>query len=398
MSKVEARASSGKRVAVIVHIFSHYRRPVYFEMIENSPHHYEFIGTDHDFNTGIKVINDFPEGRFHKVKAWKFRSIVFMPGTIRAAIGSRYDTLIILGNAKWPTMWLTAIIARLRGKRVLMWAHGWLSDEKGVTRLIRDTFYKLAHGLLVYNRRSKEIGVSHGFDPKRIHVVYNSLDSVTQIAVRDSITDADIERARVGYFPGRQDLPILTAVTRITASKKLDLLIDAAALLEERGTPVNVLIVGDGPEKARLEQLAKKNGVSACFAGAVYDERTLGVIFKATDLTVMPGAIGLLVMHSLVFGTPVVSHNNFDNQGPEYEAIVDGVTGGFFEENSVDSLAETVNRWLNDNEAKERGREESRAVIERFYNPFTQAGAINRAVSGLDADDSFEFASLGRDA
>lgn len=395
---MDKHAPSSRRVAVVYHYFAHYRRPVFFEMIEHGEHHYEFLGADHSFGSGIKLTDDFPSGRFRKTRAWWPGPFLIQPGAVLAALGTRYDTLILLGDSKWPTTWLAALVGRIRGKRVLMWTHGWLREESGLQRRFRDCFYKLANALLLYHNRAKSIGIAHGFDPDRMHVIYNSLDTEAQRAVADEITNEQAQQLRKDAFAGAEDTPIVMSVTRLLPEKKLDQLIDAASILKARGTPINLIIAGDGPEREKLGAQAEWLDVRVHFPGAIYDERTLGTMFHAADLTVMPGAIGLLVMHSLVFGTPVVSHDNFDRQGPEYEAIVEGVTGGFFKEDSVESLADAIAKWISDDTVKARGSAEARSVIDRFYNPSTQRKLIDRAVSGLDPIDNADDPSEQEDA
>ena len=76
---------------------------------------------------------------------------------------------------------------------------------------------------------------------------------------------------------------------------------------------LSVVIVGEGNEKARLQRkyskLIKRGLVH--FAGDIYDESKLCKYFKNAHLFVSPGNIGLTAIHSLSYGTPVVSHNNF---------------------------------------------------------------------------------------
>lgn len=43
-------------------------------------------------------------------------------------------------------------------------------------------------------------------------------------------------------------------------------------------------------------------------------------------------------MHSMMFGCPVITHNNFNWQMPEYEAIKPGITGDFFKMDDVSDL------------------------------------------------------------
>ena len=43
-------------------------------------------------------------------------------------------------------------------------------------------------------------------------------------------------------------------------------------------------------------------------------------------------------MHSLIYGTPVVTHNNFAEQMPEFEAVRPNVSGAFYKYNDVSDL------------------------------------------------------------
>ena len=108
--------------------------------------------------------------------------------------------------------------------------------------------------------------------------------------------------------------------------------------------------IGNGTELDALKSLAEELNLSknVWFYGACYNENLLGEMIYNADLCVAPGNIGLTAMHSLVFGTPAITHNDFTHQMPEYEAIHDGVTGTFFECGSIISLAEGIARWFDE--------------------------------------------------
>lgn len=376
------------RVAVIYHYFAHYREPVNLELIRHGEFFYEFFGDTHSFDSGIEITDNFPDRRFQRLRGWQLGPLFLQPGALRIALSPQYKALILLGNMKWPTMWLTAMLGRMTGKKVFFWTHGWLAPERGLKKRLRNLFYQLGNGLLLYGHRAKRIGVEHmGFDPRTLHVIYNSLDTATQTRVRDSITETEIRERRGALFPGRSHLPTLINVSRLLPTRQLDLLIQAAYRLEQQGKPVNLLIAGGGPLRCELEELARQLKVTANFLGPVYDERELGLLFLSADLTVMPGPIGLLVMHSLAYGTPVLSNDDFDNQMPEIEAIRPGRTGDSFKAGDVDSLANTIENWLtraiDPNEQKRLARE----VIEKYYNPSTQRRLIDRALRGEISDD-----------
>lgn len=383
-----AKANKRHRVAVVYHYFAHYREPIIRELIDGSEHEYHFFGDTQSFNSGIKLTDIDPKS-FTRTKCTQRGPLLFQWGAVKLALSRRYDTLILLGNCKWPTTWLSAIIGRLTGKRVLFWTHGWLRRETGKQALIRNTFYKLGHGLLLYGHRAKAIGLGYGFRPGQLHVIYNSLDCELQDRTLAAMPEDARRTTRAELFPGREDHPVLVNITRLHHYKKLDQLIHAAAKLEESGRPVNVLVVGDGPHKQELMDLADQLGVSAVFTGAVYGEDELGRMLIASDVAVMPGPIGLLAMHALAYGVPAISHNSYDQQMPEFESIVEGKTGGFFTEDNLESLTETIEHQIGIEWTHEQRMQAARELIERFYNPVSQRKLIDRAVEGDPADDVF---------
>jgi glycosyltransferase involved in cell wall biosynthesis len=167
------------------------------------------------------------------------------------------------------------------------------------------------------------------------------------------------------------------------------LLIEAAARLRGEGFPVALLLVGDGPERAALEQLAKERNVPAHFAGACYDEAQLARFTMASNVTVAPGKVGLTAIQSLAFGTPVVTHDDISDQMPEWEAIIPGRNGSLFRKNDVAALADSMRPWLAAPGVDAAIRAECHRAIDRFYNPDMQRRAIERAVEGKPADDLF---------
>lgn len=376
-----------KKVLYVNQFFSHYRSSVIWEFINKSDHDFVFMGADHNFGSGIALVDNIPQEHFKRSRGYRVWKFLFWPRPVLAALNPRYDTLVLLGNSRVGAMWLAAIFGRLTGKQVFFWTHGWVRKDTGIKRIIRNAFYRLANGLLLYGHRSKMIGIEEGFDPDRLHVVYNALDCEAQNITRAKIGSEDRDRTRSELFGEHASNPTIVNITRLHHYKKLDMLIEAAAILQDRGQPVNILIVGDGPHKLELEQLAKDKGVNAVFTGALYDELEIGRMLNASDVAVMPGPVGLLVMHALAYGVPVISNDDFDQQMPEFEAIVPGITGGFFENDYVEALADCIDDFFAESISHEERYARSREIIERFYNPTTQRRLIDRAVSGAKAND-----------
>jgi glycosyltransferase involved in cell wall biosynthesis len=228
-----------------------------------------------------------------------------------------------------------------------------------------------------------------GWDPAQLHVIHNSLDFGHQSAVREGITEARLRAVRTEWF-GDATVPVVACPSRLIPMRRLDLLVEALSLLAAAGRPANLLLIGDGPERAALERLAMERGVRAHFEGACYDEVRLAELIMSSNVVASPGRVGLTVIHALTYGVPVVSHGDPCDQAPEWEAIVPGVSGDYFEPGSVEGLAQALGPWLDRPLADPATAAACRSVVERFWNPGYQRCAIERAVLGQPADDLFD--------
>ncbi|MEF9903634.1 glycosyltransferase family 4 protein [Streptomyces sp. P9-A2] len=159
------------------------------------------------------------------------------------------------------------------------------------------------HGLMVAVSPSTAdalhgIGVPRG----RIRVVHNGVEEP-------------------GPATGRSPEPLFVAVGRLVEYKRIDLLLR----LWERVRPVTggrLVIVGDGPERERLERLA---GPGVEFTGHVSEEEKHRLLCAAW-LLLHPSAVegwGLVVTEAATRGTPTVA---FDVPGLR-DSVVDGETG-----------------------------------------------------------------------
>ena len=219
-------------------------------------------------------------------------------------------------------------------------------------------------------------------------VVYNSLDYPNQICLREHL-QPDVLASRKKKFFNHPDYPVLLFVGRLTPAKKLEQLILAAEALHRIGERVNILIVGDGQDREILSSLCEQKKLQpyVVFYGECYDEEELAALIALADVCVSPGNVGLTAIHSLTYGTPVITHNNPLEQGPEFEAIVHGATGMFFEQGSIDLLTETIRTWLQDHILnREQLRKKCYNIIDKYYNPAFQAKIIRSALLKYHTD------------
>ena len=382
------------RCAIVYPLFALYRLPIFQALVDTQTDDLEFcVYFDPNHKSSIKQAQpDLSQG-----KKWRIVKNIYFPfhfvwqrGVWRVALGREFQSIILLGDAYIVTNWIIALLARLRGKRVFFWTHGLYGNESRLKLLVRLAFYRLANGLFLYGNSSKRMLIENKFSPERIYVIYNSLDFEKQKAVARGLDPVELEKTKRQLFPSSSEAPILIFIGRLTARKQLGLLVEACHRLASKEHYVNVLFVGEGSELNSLKSLVKKYQLEnqVVFAGPRYEEEEIAELMCASALCVSPGDIGLTAMHALTYGIPVVTHDDFPAHGPEFEAIVPGFNGEFFEKGNVDSLVEKIEPWLfsDERQSGEDLKKRCTLVIEKFFNPGFQKKVIEQAIKGIPAE------------
>lgn len=384
------------RVAIVYQYAAHYREPIFRHLSADNDIEYT-VFSDCRSNIPSLAVLDFEKRndiekqkiRFKKLKnIWIFNSILWQRGLLSISFRKYYDSIIFLGDVHYLSTWIGAMIARITGKRVLFWGQGYKAFGKGVRSLLKQIFFRLPHGHLLYGNFARDYLIYSGFSKEDLYVVYNSLDFDAQTSIYSDLSDQKIHAVRESLFDD-PDCPLLVSMGRIDRNKRVDILVDAVDILRQQSFAANLLIIGDGPERARLEQAAAESDSAKAikFLGAIYGEKNLGELIGAADLCVVPGPVGLVIVHAFGYGVPVMAHNKLEVHGPELELLVPDVTGALYDEGDAGSLARAVRQWLerNPNKAAVAGR--CRRAMERFYNPAYQHKVIDHAVRGLPASD-----------
>ncbi|MES2834790.1 MAG: glycosyltransferase [Pseudomonadota bacterium] len=369
------------RVAVIYHMFPHYRAPVMRALAASSRYRYEFHGS-HDAMDGILPFAGDETAPVHHLGFKVSGAGGVFTGLWKPVLARDVDALILIGNPNFLQTWLAAALGRMTGKRVLFWTHGWLRRERGFKGFLRKLYYGLSDGVLVYADRARDLAVSGGFPGEKVFPIYNSLDWDASQALYEDLSRRGPEELRASVaYPA--STPVIICTARLTPLCRFDLLLDAAAILKARGRAVHIALVGDGPSRAPLEEQAERLGLDVQFTGAIYDEQALSRLLYAADVTVSPGKIGLTAMHSLSYGTPVVTHGDLDNQMPEVEAVTEAVTGAFFQEGDAEDLARAIGDVLDWPTPRSAVRDACRDVIRNRYTPDVQVRLIDAALDAV---------------
>lgn len=375
-----------KSVDFVTNIAPHYRRALWAKLLKIPSYRVRFFFGIEQSST-IKQI-DFSRTpwsnysdrlirlgnvRFGQVLVWQY-------GVLGNATRTNSDIVIFLGDMYVVSTWIAVLILRLRGRKIVFWGHGLYGNEGAFKKLLRVVFLRMADINLVYGERSRKLLVEIGFGPEAVRVIFNSLDYDLQKSLRQKVVQ---ERffSETGWFLKR-DQPTLIYIGRLAERKRLDMLIMAVNELNSGGPKTNLLIIGAGPERQKLETLVPKGSKSIHFYGPCYDENELATLIANADLCVSPGEIGLPAIHAMSYGTPACSHNNLSMQGPEAEAIIEGVTGTFFD-GSASDLRKRIELWFENAHNRESVRADCYQLIDEKYNPDVQCRILNGALNCL---------------
>ncbi len=333
-------------------------------------------------------LSDAPHGyEFEPAKQYAIRfplqpSFSWQPGVIAKVFRDRPDVVIAQGSPYDLTAWALTVVGRILGTEVLLWTHGLQGEEFGLKWVVRKCLYRLSRGLLLYGDHAKRLLIAKGFPADRLHVVYNSLDDCEQGEVfrRITVQDREAFRCSLGIETNER---LICFTGRLQPVKRLPSLLQALALVMQRGKHVHLVLVGDGSERPRLESLSAELGLTRLvhFLGAVYDESRLGLVISASDLAVVPSGAGLTVMHSLAYGTPVLLHDRIEEHFPEWEAVREEETGWFYRWGEVSDCANKIIDTLFPRSRKHGMTGACRSMIGNRYNTTTHAGLFIEAIA-----------------
>lgn len=382
----------------VIHVtwsIPHYRAAIFRRLSQNP--NMNFVICADNSSEGWKgekiataaVADESKQINWHKIKLTRikfplFRSYEWQPEAITYVIKHKPDVVIVHGITKALSNWILVPLCKVMRIPIIDWTQGVRGPEKPLKWMLRRLLAKSFDAHMFYGEWAKNWYASHSFKMEQLFVIRNSLDYDKQLQIRESISQSDIENVRQKFGVNGTDSRLIFHSGRLESQKKLPLLFSAIKVLKNKGYKIKLVLIGKGRDENKLKDDVKKENIQedVVFYGACYKEDVLGRIITASDLTVVPGAIGLVAMHSLVYGTPVITcYNTTYKHGPEVEAIIEGKTGGYFKNGDVDDLTEKMEKMLYPVPCKNQMSEACKKIIDKYYTPEYQERVIINALN-----------------
>ncbi len=304
-------------------------------------------------------------------------NVPYQKGLARAIAACDADVIISEGFFQWTpaALW----VSRRRGTPIVIAYEKTPHTERNAPRLrtrYRRWVAAQASALCCNGVLSKQYCVDTlGVPRYRIVTGAMAADTEALTAQCDALTPGQIAAQRHRW--GARG-PIFLFIGRLIRLKGLRELLATWERYQVSGGVGSLVLVGDGPERAVLEQIIAHRGLAhIIFAGNVAYEQ-IALHYAAADVLVMPTLEdnwSLVVPEAMACGKPILC-SRFNGCWPEL--VQPGLNGWVFDPNDADELARLMSRCVADQSTLSAMGAASRRIV-ADYTPAHAAAAVYRA-------------------
>jgi glycosyltransferase involved in cell wall biosynthesis len=223
------------------------------------------------------------------------------------------------------------VYGALGARRLVSTKHNDDPFRAGPFRLVERALARKASTVIAITRALARFQVERvGLPAGKVEVIHYGLDDLPQPWGANAADDVP-EGAR-----------ILLAVSRLEPQKGIDVAVRALPEVLATHRDAHLVVLGEGPQRAQLEQLATSLGVSVHLPGRVPD---VAAWLRRADLLVHPArweGFGLALLEAMLASLPVVA----TNVSSIPEIVVDSETGVLVAPNDPSALAGAITRTL----------------------------------------------------
>jgi len=289
--------------------------------------------------SGEKALEREARRRGVPVHAVRMADGLNIRGGLRLAeLARRENADIVHSHGYKPNILLGILPRRLRPAPMVATVHGY-THSRGFDRM-RVYEWLDVHALRRFNRvvfvhsGMRAIPGLNRLDEQRVRIIENGLPN------REQAGPSEHDPRLASFCTGQ----VIGAVGRLSPEKGFDRLIDAFSRVVAAGSHAKLIILGEGPERAALEERVRLRGLSERVLMPGFVDATSHLsLFTVFVLSSLTEGLPISLLEAMRAGVPVVA-----TRVGAIPSIVGADCGVLVDTNDIDGLAGALQRVLND--------------------------------------------------
>lgn len=270
---------------------------------------------------------------------------------------------------------IVILFAKIYGKRIIVWEEWYKKNNNKFKYKIRDAIgllaMKMVDCIFTLGPKQEEFFVNNGFDESRIFRANEYPGIIYSVVPTVNVN-----------LPFDNEQKYILYLGRLIECKGVDILLLGFKELQKSISNISLVIVGVGPDRARLDKLIESNYIkNVYFLGSITEagqksylmrNATLGVVCSVeTENKCDPGP--LVTLELLSSGLPVVIS---DAVGNSYH-VIDGKNGFHYPQRDIPSLCSALKRCIN---GEVYDREQRIKIFEKIEDYTYQSQKMDEAI------------------
>jgi glycosyltransferase involved in cell wall biosynthesis len=246
--------------------------------------------------------------------------------------------------------------------------------KRALKHVLLQGLLRSSYGLYIgaNNRRWFE---HHGLAPQRAFHVPFCVDNGRFSAEAERL-DGCASELRTSLGAGNASGPMILAVSRFSASKRLPVILDAFRRVRAE-RPCVLVLVGAGPAEADLRDYVSRNAIPDVVFAGFLNQSAISRAYAAADLFVLASGWnetwGLVVNEAMNFGLPIVVS---DRVGCAADLVFHGRNGFVFENGRSVDLAAYLSRLVRDEGLRRSFGQVSKEIIAPWNDDAALVGLL----------------------
>lgn len=331
-----------KNIHIVQAVIPKYRVPFFNRILNKTEDNVFFYCSKYFKGYPNTALNDITfQISFFKVNT--FNNIFFWFSDFKLFKNVKKGDIIVLeGNLRYLDNLKILFLSKIFKYKIYWWSIYDMPYSSRLNKLFREIIMHFVDYNIVYTEKEYYNFTTKYKYFKNITYLNNTID-ISKFKQDDDISN-DLIDFKNSVLRNKN---VLVYCGRLTRKPRLEIVFEFLKKFD-LDNEFHFLIIGDGEEKMHLKNLSIKFEIESkiSFIGSIYNEEILSQYFKISDLFVYPGSVGLSLFTAFANYLPVLTHNKYKYQAPEFYAIENGINSILFEYLDVEDFSDKIKNYF----------------------------------------------------